>query len=131
MGGYSAIKLTEYFIVKNLILLVPAVYSSQAYEIPFGSAFSSIIREPNSWINSDAFDTLSGFDGSVTIIAAEVDDVIPMNIIEQLYSSARKANKRILHIVPNSSHLSLFPRDKDFRKAMEIILNVLKNRKSV
>ena len=94
MGGYSAIKLTEHFVVKNLILLVPAVYSSQAYETPFGSEFSAIIREPNSWINSDAFETLSGFDGSVTIIAAEADEVIPMNLIEQLYASARNAEKK-------------------------------------
>ena len=131
MGGYSAIKLTEHFVVKNLILLVPAVYTPQAYEIPFGSEFSAIIRESNSWINSDAFDTLSAFDGSVTIIAAEFDDVIPMNLIEQLYSSARNADKKILHIVPNSSHLSLFPRDTDFREAMEIMIDVLKNRQGV
>lgn len=130
MSGYSAIKLTEHFVVKNLILLVPAVYSSEAYEIPFGSEFSAIIREPNSWINSDAFDTLSDFHGTVTIIAAEVDEVIPMNLIEQLYASARNAEKRTLHIVPSSSHLALFPRDTDFREAMEIMLDVLKNRQN-
>ena len=32
MGAYTAIRLTETFSVDNLILLVPAVYTPQAYE---------------------------------------------------------------------------------------------------
>lgn len=130
MAGYSAIKLTELFTVENLVLLVPAVYTLQANSIRFGPDFSTVIREPNSWINSDAFETLSNFAGSVTIIAAEFDEVIPLKLIEQLYASASNTKKRTLHIVPNSSHLSLFPKDKDFHEAMEILLDVLKNRRS-
>lgn len=128
MAGYNAIKLTELFTVENLVLLVPAVYTPRAYDIPFGPHFSAIIREPNSWMDSDAFDTLAEFGGSVTIIAAEIDDVIPPKLVEKLYSSARHAKRRTLHIVPNSRHLSLFPEDSDFREAMDLLLEVLKNR---
>ena len=130
MAGYSAIKLTELFTVENLVLLVPAVYTPHACDILFGPDFSAIIRERNSWVNSDAFGTISEFDGSVTIIAAEFDDVIPKMVIEQLYASARNAEKRTLHIVPNSSHLSLFPQEKDFREVMDLLLEVLNNRRS-
>lgn len=125
MGGYSAIKLTEIFNVENLILLVPAVYTPQVYDIPFGPEFSAKIRVQDSWKDSDAFDIISNFNGNVIIIAADVDDVIPSKLIEQLYASTMNAKNRILYIVPNSRHLSLFPQEKDFLVAMDILLGVL------
>ena len=131
MGAYSAIKLTERFAVENLILLVPAVYTPRVYDVPFGPRFSAIIREQESWANSDAFDTLSRFAGIFTIIAAEFDDVIPNKLIDQLYTSAGKAQSKILHIVPNSRHLSLFPQEQDFHAAMELVLEVLNGRKDL
>ena len=124
MGSYSAIKLTEIFKVENLVLLVPAVYTPQVYDIPFGPTFSAIIREQDSWVDSDAFDIIANFYGNVTIIAAEFDDVIPSELIEQLYASTVNAKNRILHIVPNSGHLSLFPQENDFLTAMDILLGV-------
>jgi hypothetical protein len=128
MGAYSAVKLTERFAVKDLILLVPAVYTPRVYEVPFGPRFSDIIREQESWANSDAFAALAGFSGNIIIIAAEFDEVIPMKLIDQLYGSARNAKTRTLHIVPNSEHLSLFPEESDFDAAMELMLEVLKDR---
>ena len=125
MGSYSAIKLTEIFEVENLVLLVPAVYTPQVYDIPFGPGFSAKIRVQDSWKDSDAFDIISDFSGSVIIIGAEFDDVIPSKLIERLYASAINARNRILHIVPNSKHLSLFPKEKDFLAAMDILLGGL------
>ena len=130
MGAYSAVKLTERFAVENLILLVPAVYTPQVYDVPFGPRFSAIIREPQSWANSDAFATLATFSGSMTIIAAEFDEVIPIKLIEKLYAAAGQAKKKTLHVVPNSRHLSLFPQEKDFHEAMDLLLEVLKDRQS-
>jgi len=131
MGAYSAVKLTEHFEVENLILLVPAVYTPRAYEVPFGPRFSAMIREPESWADSDAFDTLSNFAGSIIIIAAEFDDVIPSKLIDQLYASTIRAKKRNLHVVPDSRHLSLFPQEKDFHEAMDLLLAVLEDRKGL
>ena len=127
MGGYSAIKLTEIFKVENLVLLVPAVYTPQVYDIPFGSEFTSKIRLQDSWKNSDAFDILSDFSGNVMIFAAEFDDVIPSELIEQLYASTVNAKNRALHRVPDSKHFSLFPKKKDFLVAMGIVLCGLTN----
>ena len=126
MGAYSGIKLTEIFSVNNLILLVPAVYTSEAYDIPFGPKFSAAIRVPNSWKNSDAFDVLSGFYGNLVTIAAETDDVIPIEIIKKINTSAVNARSRALHVVPGSGHLSLFPTDDDFKMAMDMIIGVIK-----
>jgi len=125
MGAYSAIKLTELFSVDNLILLVPAVYTPQAYDISFGPKFSAVIRVPYSWKDSDAFNILSGFNGNLIVIAAQFDDVIPIETIEQIHASAVNARSRFIHVVPGSRHLSLFPREEDFKITMDLIIGVL------
>jgi hypothetical protein len=124
MGAYTAIKLAETFSVDNLILLVPAVYTPQAYEIPFGPAFSDVIRVPGSWQDSDAFRILEKFKGNLLVIAAESDDVIPMAVIQKIQASARQAETNRLHIVPESRHLSLFPTQQDFQLALDMMVDV-------
>ncbi len=127
MSGYTAIKLTDLFSVNNLILLVPAVYSPRAYDLLFGPEFSAAIRTPDSWRESDAFEILSRFTGNLVVIAAEFDDIIPREIVEQIHSSAMNAANRILHVIPGSAHSSLFPREQDFLLALEIIIGVCSN----
>jgi len=127
MSGYTAIKLTELFPVSNLILLVPAVYTPRAYDLSFGSEFSAAIRVPGSWQDSDAFSIMSEFKGNLLIIATEVDDVIPTEVIERIYASAKNTRSRHLHIVPNSKHLSLFPREQDFLLVLNMIIEVCRN----
>ena len=124
MSGYTALKLLEAFAVENLILLVPAVYTRCAYDLPFGPAFSTAIRRPGSWRDSDAFGILSTFRGSLLIVAAETDDVIPREVVEDLFAAADKAKSRRLHIVPGSRHLALFPRDRDARLATDMIVKM-------
>ncbi|MCB2169741.1 MAG: lysophospholipase [Deltaproteobacteria bacterium] len=124
MGAYTAIKLTETFSVDNLILLVPAVYTPQAYETPFGPAFSAVIRVPDSWQDSDAFRILEEFNGNLLVIAAEADAVIPMAVIQKIQASARQAETNRLHIVPESRHLSLFPTQQDFQLALGMMVDV-------
>lgn len=124
MSGYTAIKLTEKFTVENLILLVPAVYTTEAYDLPFGSKFSATIRVPDSWQDSDAFSILSVYKGNLLIIAAESDDVIPAELVEKIHTSAKNAKVRFLHVVPGSRHLSLFPREQDFIVVRDMILEV-------
>ena len=122
MGAYTAIKLTERFSVNNLVLMVPAVYTSKAYDVKFGPEFSAIIRAPNSWQDSDAFSILKGFTGNLLIIAAENDHVIPIEVIERIHAAASHARTNHLHIVPESTHLSLFPNLEDFHLALDRIL---------
>ncbi len=129
MSGHTAIKLTELFSVSNLILLVPAVYSSRVYDLQFGPEFSAAIRSLDSWRESDTFEILSQFTGNLVIIAAEFDDVIPREIVEQIHSSAINAANRILHIVPGSGHMSLFPREKDFLLALDLIISACKKKR--
>ena len=124
MSGYTAVKLLGTFAVENLVLLVPAVYTRRAYDLPFGPAFSAAIRRPGSWRESDAFGILSTFRGNLLIVAAETDDVIPRAVVEGLFAAAGKTKSRRLHIVPGSRHVGLFPRDRDFRLATDMIVKM-------
>lgn len=125
MSGYTAIQLTQIFEVKNLILLVPAVYTLKAYDLPFGPNFSLAIRTPGSWKDSDAFNILNEFKGNLLVITAEFDDVIPAEVGKRIYTSAKNARSRCHHIVNNSKHLSLFSKHSDFKIALNMIMDLL------
>jgi esterase/lipase len=105
MGAYTAVKLLEYCPIKNLILLVPAMYASMAYTVHFNEGFTDIIRQPESWRLSDAWDILSGYRGRLLIIAAENDKIIPKGVINKIYDSAVNAKERKLFVAPQASHL--------------------------
>ena len=126
MGGYTAVRLTQTFAVSHLVLLVPAAYAPEAYELPFGPAFSACIRRPRSWQDSHAFERLGQFTGKLLIIAAEADQVIPTGVIQGLYRSAINAQSREVHVVPGSGHKNLFPRQRDFDTALARLLETLK-----
>jgi len=90
-----------------MILLVPAMYDSKAYKVPFNKGFSEIIRQPQSWGYSDAWDILSEYSGRLFIIAAENDEVIPPGVINNIYESAVNAKERKLFVAPRASHMVL------------------------
>lgn len=104
MGAYTAVKLLEYYQIKNMILLVPAMYDSKAYKVPFNRGFTQIIRQPESWGDSDAWQILSEYKGRLYIVAAENDEVIPPEVINRIYDSAINAEERTLFVAPQASH---------------------------
>ena len=104
MGAYAAVKLLEYYPIKSLILLVPAMYTATAYTVPFNAGFTDIIRQTQSWHHSDAWEILSGYRGRLLIIAAENDPVIPQEVISKIYDSAANARERKLFVAPRASH---------------------------
>lgn len=108
MGAYNAIRLTELHAVDALVLVVPGVYTPEAYEVPFGPEFSAVIRRERSWSDSDAWQILSRFEGSLLVIAAEHDATIPREIPERLVAAATRARSRSLQVVPGASHSYLW-----------------------
>jgi pimeloyl-ACP methyl ester carboxylesterase len=104
MSAYTAVKLLEHYQIKSLILLVPAMYTSQAYSIPFNQGFSDIIRQPQSWIHSDAWHILADYKGRLLIVAAAKDRIIPRGVINKIYDSAVNSSERELYIALNASH---------------------------
>lgn len=108
MGAYNAIRLTQLHRVDALVLIVPGVYTPSAYEVPFGPEFSAVIRRERSWIDSDAWEILSRFEGRLLVIAAEHDAVIPLEIPQRLVAAATRAQSSQLHVVQGAEHNRLW-----------------------
>ena len=104
MSAYTSVKLLEHYQIKSLILLVPAMYSSQAYTISFNRGFTDIIRQAESWNHSDAWNILAEYTGRLLIVAGENDRIIPRAVINKIYDSAINAAERKLYIAPDASH---------------------------
>lgn len=104
MGSYIAIKLLEQYRVKNLILFAPAVYDVRALDTSFNTKFSKIIREKDSWKNSDAVKILQKFSGNAMIFIGENDEVIPGELIKLLGASLSKAKSKEIRYIPNCPH---------------------------
>jgi len=104
MSGYTAVRLLEHYRVKRLILVVPAMYTAQAYTTPFNEGFSDIIRQPQSWIHSDAWQILAGYRGRLLVVAGEKDRIIPRGVITRIYDAAVNASERELYVASKASH---------------------------
>lgn len=104
MGAYVALRLLERVDCSHLALVVPGVYTPQAFDVPFGPAFSALLRQPGSWHDSDAWARLAAFHGHLLIVAAERDEVIPTEIPQRLLDAAVNAASRNVHVVPAAPH---------------------------
>ena len=104
MSGYTALQLTRLVEVENLIFLAPGVYAAEAYDVPFNSGFSEIIRKPDSWKDSDAWEILNSFKGNLLICTAENDQVVPKELTDMLYESAVHSHHREIYMISNATH---------------------------
>ena len=104
MGAYVAVKLLSVYPVSTLILMVPAMYAATAYTVPFAGGFTQIIRKPESWADSDAWELLSKFEGNLILVTAELDDVIPQDVIRRIIRSASRARTKKIITVPGAPH---------------------------
>ena len=104
LGGYVAIKLTQFFNVEKLMLFCPAVYDKKAYKINFGKKFSKAIRKEKSWKNSDVWRILGKFKNSLVMFVPENDEVVPREVSEKIYASAKKCRNKKIIILSNFTH---------------------------
>ncbi|MBA4709830.1 alpha/beta fold hydrolase [Aquitalea aquatica] len=104
MGAYIALHLLEQLPCSHLILQVPGAYTPQAFDVPFGPAFSAMLRQPLSWLDSDAWSRLQQFRGHVLIVAAKQDAVIPRSLIEKLYASTSQCRSSQLLWLAGAGH---------------------------
>lgn len=104
MGGYVGLHLLHILPVRNLILFGPAVYDQKAFHIPFGPRFQRMIRQKESWRNSDSQELLASFTGRLLIFSGESDNVVPPEIITLILSQAKLAHPKTLVILPKTEH---------------------------
>lgn len=105
MGGYLAVKMLSYFHnVHTLLLYCPAIYSKDAFDVPFTDEFSKILQTENSWKNTDIIENMKKFTGNVFIIIGQKDEVIPKGVIDLYMNSFEKAYHKELIIVAHADH---------------------------
>ena len=104
MGCYNAIKLTEIYPVKLVVLFTPAVYAKDVYEVNFSEKFTTFIREPKSWDSTDAWDILTKYKGKILILTGGKDQTIPSEIPEKIYNSSNHAAFREIINFSDSPH---------------------------
>lgn len=105
MGADTAIRLTRYCPVATLILFVPAFYPRRAFSAPYTDAFHDAINaDEDGWKQSDAWDILQEFDGSLLVIGAQNDGLIPAEIYDSCDDRTPQAHYKELYIVLGSPH---------------------------
>lgn len=104
MGGYIAIKMLESHQIDTLILLCPAIYDRKSVNVRFDSGFTEIIRKNLSWLDSDALFLLEKFKGKLLIVIGDRDEVIPLDVIKLIFTHAKNAKKREIHMIPGCPH---------------------------
>jgi pimeloyl-ACP methyl ester carboxylesterase len=87
MGGHIACALASEISVEALVFFGPAAYSARAWDVPFGSGFTAIIREENSFLDSNIGGLLQGFGGRALFAIGERDEIIPEQVVD-LYKQA-------------------------------------------
>lgn len=109
MGAYVAIHVARHRQINRLALGVPAAYAPDAFDVPFGPAFSAILRRPESWRESDAFTLLNAFTGHLFVFYASADQVVPCAIPQTLVGSVSSAASVDAYVLEGSGHkLSAF-----------------------
>jgi pimeloyl-ACP methyl ester carboxylesterase len=106
MGGFTALDLALRVGVATdrLVLLAPAVYADDAYHVPFGPAFSSILRAERSWERSLLWSKLEDYKGNVHVLIGDRDDVIPPQIPIRIVERASRVGQASLTVLPGVPH---------------------------
>ena len=104
MGGEIAVRMLEFFPVKNLILFCPGIYDEAAFTVRFDQGFTDIIRQPESWRQSRAFSLLQSFSGNLLVVIGSEDAVIPPAVIDRIEESAMYARKKEILRIPGCPH---------------------------
>jgi len=92
--------------IEHLVLIVAAIYDRSAFSLPFGPAFSAAIRRPYSWRSAEVLDLIGCYRGSLTLIRANDDKVIPAEIALMLARAAGAARQVRIIDLPGDHRVS-------------------------
>lgn len=96
MGGYVAVRIHQLIGLPAMVLIAPAMYDAAAYPVPFGSGFTEVIRAPQSYDRSDAWNILADFTGALLVVAGREDNVIPREVIQRCHDTAKNAARELV-----------------------------------
>ena len=136
MSGQTVADLVRHYgdRVAALGLCAPAVYSAEAWDMPFGEGngpFSGIIRRPDSWREAPALQALRAYEGRAVLAVPGTDAVIPPAVTEAVQDALAARTQYTRFELPDSEHqLGLWFRDhaEDRREFVEAVLTGLQDR---
>jgi len=104
MGAYIAIKMLNVVTPETIILFCPAIYSGEAYTLPFTKQFTEILRKPNSWQDTDILPLLQNFRGNLLVFIGTEDMVIPTGVIDLIDKNSSNVKKKEIVRIPKAPH---------------------------
>ncbi len=94
LGAYTAIKLTQLFAIKNLVLLAPALCAYEAYNISLGKNYDGFAEFTHSWSMTDALSIIQFYEGGISILGAGAGSSVQREMSGQLFANALRARER-------------------------------------
>lgn len=109
MSGQTVADLVTHYgnRVAALGLCAPAVYSAQAWDVPFGDGngrFSGIIRRPDSWREAPALQALRAHEGRAVLAVPGTDEVIPPAVTEAVQDALAARAQYTRFDLPDARH---------------------------
>ncbi|MFE1252062.1 alpha/beta fold hydrolase [Streptomyces sp. NPDC058766] len=118
MSGQTVADLLRHYgdRVAALGLCAPAVYTGEAWDVPFGNGdgrFSELIRRPGGWRDSPALDVLAAYEGRAVLAVPDTDEVIPPAVTEAVSQALARRAQFTHRELPGAGHrLALWFRDR-------------------
>ncbi|MFG2951318.1 phosphotransferase [Streptomyces adustus] len=136
MSGQTVADLVRHYgdRVTALGLCAPAVYTAEAWDVPFGDGngrFSGIIRRPDSWREAPALEALRAYEGRAVLGVPGTDTVIPPAVTESVQDALAARAQYTRFYLPEAQHqLGMWFRDRaeDRREFVEAVLTGLDDR---
>ncbi|MGW6791610.1 hypothetical protein [Streptomyces chartreusis] len=136
MSGQTVADLVRHYgdRVAALGLCTPAVYTAEAWDVPFGDRngrFSGIIRQSDSWREAPALEVLRAYEGQAVLAVRGTDTVIPAAVIEAVQDVLAARAQYTRFDLPDAQHqLGVWFRDHgdDRRAFVEAVLTGLDDR---
>ncbi|MER6335134.1 alpha/beta fold hydrolase, partial [Streptomyces sp. NPDC001034] len=130
MSGQTVADLVRHYgrRVAALGLCAPAVYASDAWELPFGDGrgrFTGILRTPDSWRDSPALAVYGSYEGRAVLTVPGTDTVIPAAVTRALHDALSTRADYLRLELPDADHmLGLWFRDhaEDARRLVSALL---------
>ncbi|MEU9411643.1 alpha/beta fold hydrolase [Streptomyces sp. NPDC048281] len=133
MSGQTVADLVRHYgdRVAALGLGAPAVYTAEAWDVPFGDGngrFSGIIRRPDSWREAPALQVLRAYEGRAVLAVPGTDTVIPLAVTEAVQDALAARAQYTRFDLPDAQHqLGMWFHDHgdDRREFVEAVLTGL------
>ena len=106
MSGQTVADLVEQVShrVTAVVTCAPGVYGKDAWDVPFGGGFTELIRTPESWRDSVAFDVYAQFTGRAVLVLPEEDDVIPADVTAGIESALATSSRLTVLRLTGAGH---------------------------